>query len=39
MRFTAYDKLQKEISSKVYYSVGGGFIVDYDMAEKRCTFG
>jgi L-serine dehydratase len=28
MRFTAYDAVRQELRSKVYYSVGGGFVVD-----------
>ncbi|MGH8728381.1 MAG: L-serine ammonia-lyase [Burkholderiales bacterium] len=28
MRFTAYDAEGQEITAKVYYSVGGGFVVD-----------
>ena len=32
MRFTAYDAEKKEIRSKVYYSVGGGFVVDENAA-------
>lgn len=28
MRFTVYDSQQKIIASRVYYSIGGGFIVD-----------
>ena len=35
MRFTALDKTGKEIVSKVYYSVGGGFIVDHEQAKKN----
>ncbi|HJV53948.1 MAG TPA: serine dehydratase beta chain, partial [Noviherbaspirillum sp.] len=30
MRFTAYDAAGGEIRSKVYYSVGGGFVVNED---------
>lgn len=30
MRFTAYDTDGRELRSRVYYSVGGGFIVDED---------
>ena len=33
MRFTVYDKDKNELFSKVYYSVGGGFIVDHKEAE------
>jgi L-serine dehydratase len=32
MRFTAYDINGAEIESKVYYSVGGGFVVNEDAA-------
>ncbi|HEX7636064.1 MAG TPA: L-serine ammonia-lyase [Noviherbaspirillum sp.] len=32
MRFTAYDAAGTEIRSKVYYSVGGGFVVNEDAA-------
>ncbi len=32
MRFTIYDKHAKSISSKVYYSIGGGFILDEKQA-------
>lgn len=34
MRFTAYDKEHKELISKVFYSVGGGFIVDHEHAKQ-----
>jgi L-serine dehydratase len=34
MRFTAYDRLGKDIFTKVYYSVGGGFIVEHEAANK-----
>lgn len=34
MRFTAYNEYGKEVFSEVYYSVGGGFIVDHDTASK-----
>lgn len=34
MRFTAYNLEGKEIKSEVYYSVGGGFIVDHETASK-----
>lgn len=30
MRFTAYDSSHREIVSKVYYSIGGGFVVPHD---------
>lgn len=32
MRFTLYDENQKELLSLVYYSVGGGFVVDHESA-------
>lgn len=32
MRFTVYDQNGKELLSSVYYSVGGGFIVDHETA-------
>lgn len=28
MRFTAYDPQQKEINSRIFYSIGGGFIIE-----------
>jgi L-serine dehydratase len=34
MRFTAYDAEGAELFSKVYYSVGGGFVVNEDAAGK-----
>lgn len=34
MRFTAYDQSHKELFTEVYYSVGGGFIIDHDTASK-----
>lgn len=34
MRFTAYDVNGKELRSEVFYSVGGGFIVDHETASK-----
>lgn len=39
MRFSAYDAKGKEISSEVYYSVGGGFIIDHATATKDTTLG
>lgn len=39
MRFTAYDAEKKEIASDVYYSVGGGFIVDHAQASKDAKLG
>ena len=32
MRFTAFDANSAELKSRVYYSVGGGFVVDEDAA-------
>ena len=32
MRFTAFDAAQVEVANKVYYSVGGGFVVDENAA-------
>lgn len=34
MRFMAYDVAGKELSTQVYYSVGGGFIVNHEAASK-----
>jgi L-serine dehydratase len=34
MRFRAYDASGKELSTQVYYSVGGGFIVNHEAASK-----
>lgn len=34
MRFSAFDENKREISVQVFYSVGGGFIVDHDTASK-----
>lgn len=34
MRFTAFDQNGKELLSQVFYSVGGGFIVDHQTASK-----
>lgn len=34
MRFTIFDRDEKEILSNVYYSVGGGFIVDHNAAKE-----
>lgn len=30
MRFTAYDRENKEVLTKIYYSIGGGFILNED---------
>jgi L-serine dehydratase len=32
LRFTAYDKNDAELSSQIYYSIGGGFIIDEHQA-------
>jgi len=32
MRFSVYDASQNEITSRIYYSIGGGFILDEDEA-------
>lgn len=32
MRFRAYNNQRKEIIQRTYYSVGGGFVVDHEMA-------
>lgn len=34
MRFTAYDEEGSALSEKVYYSVGGGFVVDHEHARE-----
>lgn len=34
MRFTAYDYQNRILLQKIYYSVGGGFIVEHEMAIK-----
>lgn len=34
MRFTAYDQNGKELKVEIFYSVGGGFIVDHNAARK-----
>ena len=34
MRFTAFDAKKEELTSDVYYSVGGGFIIDHASAMK-----
>lgn len=34
MRFTVYDRNNRELDSQIYYSVGGGFIVDHHSAGK-----
>lgn len=35
MRFTLFDEDGKELFTKVYYSVGGGFIVDHEAASHQ----
>lgn len=37
MRFTARNKEGKELLSSVYYSVGGGFIVDHETAQRGAS--
>lgn len=37
MRFTAYDKKGEKIASQIYYSVGGGFVVDQDQISEKPT--
>lgn len=39
MRFIAYEQNSKELFSKVYYSVGGGFIIDHEAASKDVHLG
>jgi L-serine dehydratase len=39
MRFTAYDAGGKELLSKVYYSVGGGFIIGHNEASQDKSLG
>lgn len=39
MRFTAYNAQGKEVESDVYYSVGGGFIVDHASASRDAHLG
>lgn len=34
MRFTAYDAQGKELKVEIFYSVGGGFIIDHETASK-----
>ncbi len=33
MRFVAFDESDRELSNKVFYSVGGGFVIDENTAE------
>jgi len=35
MRFTAYDTFGKEIAQKVFYSIGGGFIIDHELVSQE----
>ncbi len=37
MRFTAYDDKNHEISAQIFYSIGGGFIVDEEQARQTKT--
>lgn len=41
MRFTVFDSNQKELKTEVYYSLGGGFIIDHEkaMQKKQATLG
>lgn len=39
MRFTVYDANKKELFSEVFYSVGGGFIIDHTTASRNQTLG
>ncbi len=39
MRYTAYDILGESLVERIYYSVGGGFIVDHDHADKEGHLG
>ncbi len=36
MKYTAYDESGVEIAVKIYYSVGGGFVVDENAANEDC---
>lgn len=38
MRFTAFDAQNKILLQKIFYSVGGGFIVEHEMATKDQSF-
>lgn len=35
MRFTAFDEAKQELMSGIYYSIGGGFILDEEQASHR----
>lgn len=37
MRFTAFNKKGEKIASQIYYSVGGGFVVDHDQIAEKPT--
>lgn len=37
MRFTAYDMQRKELYSEVFYSIGGGFIVDHASTQNESS--
>jgi len=39
MRFTTYDTEGKEVFSQVYYSVGGGFVVEHENAHQDAHLG
>lgn len=39
MRFSAYDHAGRELAVQVYYSVGGGFIVNHEAASKDVHLG
>lgn len=39
MRYTAYDNEKKTLLERVYYSIGGGFIVDHEHANKEGHLG
>lgn len=39
MRFSAYDIEQKKMTSRIYYSIGGGFILDEDQVTHPKTAG
>src|SRR5439155_18195008 len=37
MRYSVYDKNKNEIASRVFYSIGGGFIIDEEQAKLAKT--
>ncbi|MGZ3732950.1 MAG: L-serine ammonia-lyase [Parachlamydiaceae bacterium] len=39
MRFVLFDKENKELSSQIFYSVGGGFVVNHEAASKDSHLG